>query len=270
MKILRFLKGRVHGYRATKARRVLIQKCSGPVDEITRDQWSESLRDPTAFYLRCFHYFHNNLPADLRAHREYFTQQRRGFGEDAFHAMWFLLFREFRPQSFLEIGVFRGQSLSLASMLSRQFKSNCVIQGVSPFSTAGDSECAYRSGLDYHADTLKNFAHFALPEPSLLRAYSTDEAAAKVIASRAWSIIFIDGNHDYEVVKKDWELCAAHVPRGGLIVLDDSGLTSAFRPPLFSTAGISGPSRMAQEIDRTRFPEIMQVGHNRVFQKIVE
>jgi hypothetical protein len=44
----------------------------------------------------------------LREPRHYFNQCRRGFGEDAFHAMWFLLFRQFRPVSFLEIGVYRG------------------------------------------------------------------------------------------------------------------------------------------------------------------
>jgi len=36
------------------------------------------------------------------------AENRRGFGENAFHTMWYLLLEEFKPATFLEIGVFRG------------------------------------------------------------------------------------------------------------------------------------------------------------------
>ena len=81
-------------------------------------------------------------------------------------------------------------------------------------------------------------------------------------------MIYIDGNHDYPVARADWELCAAQLSPGGIIVLDDAGLGTAFRPPAFATGGHPGPSRLAQEIDRRAFAEILQVGHNRVFQKV--
>jgi hypothetical protein len=255
--------------RRDRDRQRLRDRHTGPAEEITRTDWAASVADPTAFYFRCCHYFDRNLPDGLRAHRSYFTQQGRGFGEDAFHTMWFLLFREFRPESFLEIGVFRGQSLSLAAWLARHFRLDCHIQGISPFSTAGDRVSRYRGGLDYQTDTLQNFAHFQLPAPALLKAYSTDDASRKLVASRTWSIIYIDGNHDYEIAKQDWELCARHIAPGGLIVLDDAGLSTNFRPPAFySTGGHPGPSRLAPEISSTEFQEILQVGHNRVFQKI--
>jgi hypothetical protein len=38
---------------------------------------------------------------------------------------------------------------------------------------------------------------------------------------------------------------------------------------VFATAGHPGPTRLAGEIDRKKFREILQVGHNRVFQKLV-
>lgn len=268
MNPLRLIFGKIRAWRAVRERAALRRGFpSSSPREIARCDWPQSLADPTAFYLRCVEYFDHAMPAEFRAHRQYFSLERRGFGEDAFHTMWFLLFREFRPQSFLEIGVFRGQSLSLAALLARHFQLNCLVQGVSPFSPAGDAVSKYACEVDYLADTLRNFSHFQLPAPSLLKAYSTDAEAVQLIASRSWDIIYIDGNHDYSVAKSDWDLCAKQVRPGGLIVLDDSGLSSAFRPPAFATAGHPGPSQLAAEIDRRQFAEILQVGHNRIFQK---
>jgi hypothetical protein len=102
----------------------------------------------------------------------------------------------------------------------------------------------------------------------LLKADSTAAAALERIASRHWSGIYIDGNHDYEVAKADWTACSAAVAKGGVIVLDDAALGTAYRPPSFGFGGHPGPSRLAAEIDRTGFREILQVGHNRVFQRV--
>jgi hypothetical protein len=182
--------------------------------------------------------------------------------------MWDLLFREFKPVDFLEIGVFRGQVISLLTLCSRVHDQPCEVWGISPFSGAQDSVSKFPQGLDYYQDTLKNFDHFGLPHPNLLRAFSTDPEAVKLIGSRPWNIIYIDGNHDYEIVVKDWQVCSQSVKPGGLIVLDDSALSSAYKPPCFSSPGWPGPSQVAQNIDRSRFRELLQVGHNRVFQRI--
>jgi predicted O-methyltransferase YrrM len=268
MNIFRLISSKLKARRATRERRELRENSSSATPEIFRADWQESLADPTAFYFRCCHYFDRNLPEELRRHRDYFTRNGRGFGEDAFHTMWFLLFREVRPKSFLEIGVFRGQSLSLAALLAREFKLDCFVQGVSPFSMAGDAVSKYRRDVDYYQDTLDNFSHFTLPAPLLLKAYSTDPEAARLIAARPWDIIYIDGCHDYEVARQDWDLCAKNLSPGGLIVLDDASSETAFRPPAFASAGHPGPSQLAKEISRPPFVEILRVGHNRVFQKI--
>lgn len=262
-----FLLGKLRERRAARSRAALRARYASQPPEITRAAWPHSLTDPTTFYERAVEFFGRSLPEEFRAHHTYFTQPGRGFGEDAFHTQWFLLFREFRPKSFLEIGVFRGQSLSLAAICARQFQIDCFVQGISPFSTAGDAVSRYRPGLDYQTDTLENFSHFKLPEPALLKAYSTDAAAAQLIGSRAWDFIYIDGNHDYDIAKADWEICAKNISPGGIIVLDDSGLCTNFRAPAFATGGHPGSSRLATEIDHRAFTEILQVGHNRVFQK---
>jgi hypothetical protein len=198
----------------------------------------------------------------------YFEQASRGFGERAFHVMWWLLFQELRPRRFLEIGVYRGQTLSLAAMLHRTLGVDGGVVGVSPFSAAArDSLCTYRDDVDYLEDTLGNFRHFDLPAPALVTAYSTDEEATAVIRAGGWDCVYVDGNHDYDIVREDWENAAHGVVEGGVIVLDDAGSTTSFRAPAFATAGLPGPSRVAAEVGGSAFVEILQVGHNRVFQR---
>jgi hypothetical protein len=222
----------------------------------------------TTAYLYCDYYFEHFLPQSLKEHRAYFVSGQRGFGEDAFHAMWFLLFEHFRPANALEIGVYRGQTITLMKLLSRELRFQCDVGCVSPLSAAADSVSAYGTGLDYYQDVVQNHQRFELPLPEFCRSFSTSEEGTKFIGSRPWHLIYIDGNHDYPVAKSDWDQCSRTLAPDGIIVMDDSALHTDFRPPLFSTAGHAGPSQVVQEIDAGRFKEIFAVGHNRVFQQI--
>ncbi len=262
----RRVKGRIHQWRVNRMRKRLLR----PEAErrLDPEDFDAALRDPTSYYVRAFQDFHRTLPEALREHRRYFSEEKRGFGEDAFHMMWWRVIRHFRPKNFLEIGVYRGQTLSLVSLIARMENLDCRVAGISPFTSAGDSVSRYLDQLDYHKDTLCNFRHFKLSEPRLIRAFSTDPAALEIIRSEPWDCIYIDGNHDYEIVQADWSVCSKAAAPGGLIVLDDAGLTTDYQPPIFATKGHPGPSQLAVEIDRNQFREILQVGHNRVFQKI--
>jgi len=261
----RHLGGALHRLRSKQAlHRVLSQEA----EMFALEEWGHSISNPTGYYLNCVRYFHGpHFPEELRQHRRYFQQDQRGFGEDAFHVMWLMLFREMRPKRFLEIGVYRGQTISLVALLQRLLDINGSVMGISPFSPAGDSVSTYRDHLDYLQDTKLNFRAFDLPDPELLKAYSTDRIATDRIRQESWDAIFIDGNHDYEIAKADWSACSASIRTGGIIVLDDSALGTAYNPPHFATAGHPGPSRLAAEIDPIGFREILRVGHNRVFQK---
>lgn len=267
MKAISFVIGRINRVRTEWAKTRCLREAKGS-EEIYREDWDSSLADPLAFYLHCFRYFHCRMPAKYKEHRAYFSAAGRGFGEDAFHVMWWLLFREFRPRLFLEIGVYRGQTLSLLSLLQQEHGISGEVVGISPFQPVGDRVSRYREDVQYLEDTQSNFTHFSLPQPTLLKAYSSDPVAVACIRSRSWDCIYIDGNHDYEVVKADWAVCSETLREGGLIVMDDSGLSSSYRPPIFSTGGHPGPSQVAQEVDPSRFREILQVGHNRAFLKI--
>ncbi len=219
-------------------------------------------------YFYCVYYFDHFLRQAIREHRRYFTQNRRGFGEDAFHAMWFLVFQEFKPKRALEIGVYRGQTVTLWKLLSRHFGFDCEVGCVSPCTPAGDSVSRYEEQIDYFEDVRKNHACFELSFPEFCRYFSTDPEAKTFISQRLWDVIYIDGNHDYEIAKADWALCSHALAPHGIIVLDDSALETEYQPPCFATAGHPGPSRVAREIDAREFEEIFSTGHNRVFQRI--
>lgn len=223
-----------------------------------------SLQDQYMFF---HHSFWNKAPLFVREHRAYFRKEQRGFGEDAFHSMWYELLKEFRPQHLLEIGVYRGQVLSLWALIAKEQNISCHIHGISPFSSAGDAVSAYIDGIDYYNDVIANFNHFLLPLPTLHRGFSTDSDMIKVIQSKKWDLIYIDGSHDFDVVKSDFSLCASMLSKRGLIILDDSAMFTEFAPPLYASSGHPGPSKLAPLITKKQFKEILSVGHNRVFQK---
>ena len=268
MNIINFIKGRV---RLFLGRASLAQILRHPYDPIiipnSLNSWPDSLQDPTNYYTNCVRYFYQAAPKYLVDHRHYFSHESRGFGEVAFHVMWAALFSRFKPSSFLEIGVYRGQTLSLASLCSREMCFTTHICGISPFTSAADSVSKYSNQINYYEDTLKNFAFFQLSAPHLVRGLSTEPHVWKQVTQHKWDMVYIDGNHDYEVAKSDFTNCNKILAPRGLIVLDDSGLSTRYKAPLFSTAGHFGPSKLAREISALGFQELLQVGHNRVFQK---
>lgn len=213
------------------------------------------------------HYYKFNAPGYLREHRKYFQSDGRGFGESAFHAMWYLLLRKYRPSRCLEIGVYRGQVISLWSLLAKNLGYESAITGISPFSDAGDEVSIYDSTINYRLDTLHNFAHFELSPPVLLEAYSTDKAARVAIREGKWDLIYIDGNHDYDVALHDYLICRDSLKSGGLLVMDDSSLFTDFKPPSFSFSGHPGPSSVVKEFALKELEFVCGVGHNNVFLK---
>jgi cephalosporin hydroxylase len=223
--------------------------------------------DSNSMYGYAHQYFRTRCPREVREHRSFFKKERRGFGEDALHAMWWLLLREFKPTTCLEIGVYRGQVISLWSLIARSVGFRCDVHGISPFTSAGDAVSWYPDGRDYLEDTLQSFRRLGLPGPNLLRALSTEAAAASYVSARRWDLIYIDGNHDYEVVLQDYRLCRDHLSTGGLLVLDDSSLGTDYQPPAFAFAGHPGPSRVCREVVMRELSFVGRVGHNTVFAK---
>ena len=101
----------------------------------------------------------------------------------------------------------------------------------------------------------------------LVKALSTDPDAIACLRSMVWDLIFIDGSHDYEIVLADYQISKDNLRHGGLLVIDDASLGTAFHPPSFSFAGHQGPSRVAREYADREMRFLGAVGHNNVFTK---
>jgi predicted O-methyltransferase YrrM len=218
-------------------------------------------------YAYIHHYYHQLALPCLRLHRQYFLKNQRGFGEDAFHAMWWLLLREFKPKKCLEIGVYRGQVISLWALIGELLAQPISVHGISPFQPWGDAVSAYRDDVDYWQDTLESFRFFHLPPPVLVRALSSEPAAVAHIAQGGWDLVYIDGSHDFEVALADYQLCYQHLQSGGLLVLDDASADTEYHPRRYSFAGHPGPSRVAKEYASKEMEFLGAVGHNNVFRK---
>ena len=214
------------------------------------------------------HFFMHLSPPFLRDHRKYFQKKKRGFGEDAFHSMWLMIFEKYRPKNALEIGVYRGQVITLWSVISRSMGIQCEIHGLSPFSAAGDEVSKYVNNLDYLSDVIDNSKVFNVESINLKKAYSTEIDGIDYIHSKKWDLIYIDVNHDYQIALSDYINCKDSLSDGGVLVIDDSSLYTDFKPPRFSFSGHPGPSKIVRDFAMNDMKFICGVGHNNVFQKI--
>ncbi len=225
----------------------------------------KNFKHPNKIYLFMHHYFYHLLPKKIRRHRSYFKKEKRGFGEDSFHSMWWLLLKEFKPKHCLEIGVYRGQVISLWTLIAKYLKFNCEVNGISPLKSTKDSVSSYIKNIDYEKDIKKSFKHFKLPEVNLVKALSTDKKAIEFIKSKKWDLIYIDGDHDYDTVLADYKLCKKSLSEKGLLIFDDSSLGTSFIPPFFSSAGHPGPSDVVKKYAMKELIHIGIVGHNNIF-----
>jgi hypothetical protein len=207
-----------------------------------------------------------NCPRWLKEHRRYFSVEARGYGEDPFHVVWLEIFNRFKPIDALEIGVYRGQTISLWSLISKKLQLNTNVSGISPLNNSGDELSVYPN-LNYEKDICKNFTKFSLGSPSLIKALSTDFKAELFIESKLWDLIYIDGSHDYDVVLHDYKIAFKQLRIGGVLCLDDSSLYSNFKiDGIFK--GHPGPSKVVQDYVDKEMRHLLTVGHNNFYLKI--
>ncbi len=228
----------------------------------------------------------------LKEHRDFVERTGWGFGDRAFHYMWLLLLidaaQHFKPVRLLEIGVYKGQVISLWSLIAKELQMDVEITAISPFEGNAKPESGlrqkmkwlldskYRNDLangniypasDYIADVRRIFSVFDIDDKHLrlVKGYSNDPFVIKQIQSNRFSLVYVDGDHDFEAVRSDISTYALLVEDEGYLVMDDA---SFFLPGESFFKGHKNVSLACEEIPVERFKNVLNVGHNRVYKRV--
>jgi GT2 family glycosyltransferase len=229
---------------------------------------------------RQFSIMANRIP-ELRIHRDYVEANGWGFGDRSFHMMWLLLIDELKtknhmPIAALEIGVFKGQVLSLWQLIGGILGIGIQSVGISPLcgsERAGDTKArlrelkrtqSYYPDSNYAADVHKIFRDFGLDTNNLtlLRGRSEDADIRRQVADRRFDIVYIDGDHRWSAVRADLTAYQILVRKGGYLIVDDAGSNL---PGSQFWKGLPSVTKALSVIDKSRFENILNVGHNRIF-----
>jgi hypothetical protein len=172
-------------------------------------------------------YTKTNKISYLKKHRNYIEKNKYGYGDRSFHYMWKLLIDQMPDTfSFLEIGVYKGQIISLVQLLSDKLHKKPVIIGVTPLSNRGDHYWTHPEESDYLNCIRKLYDDFHLTfrNTKIMKGLSQEKSTQKRVLQYApYNVVFVDGCHDYEVVKSDLIFYSKLVKPGGFLVLDDAG-----------------------------------------------
>lgn len=228
----------------------------------------------------------------LAGHRKHIEENKLGFGDAAFHSMWARIFeaaisRHKKVRS-VEIGVFKGQVISLWALLAKTYNWPVEITGISPLKGTPIPKTRiiqklrwlfskkYRERVenaDFYADEKyeeiiqKMFMTFDLDYSKIhmLKGFSTDPKIISELKDLQCEILYVDGDHTFEGARHDFEVYGAKVVKGGWLVADDAGCCL---PGTKFWKGHKAVSRAVEVLPNLGFKNVLNVGHNRVFEKI--
>jgi predicted O-methyltransferase YrrM len=170
-----------------------------------------------------------------------------------------------KPINYLEIGTLHGANLlSVADYYGKHIDSKLYC--IDPWDDYEDYNEYKELQNDHFNIFLKNLNNH--PDKDKITYYKNySHKILPTLEDDYFDIIYIDGNHDYDVALADYKICRDSLADGGLLVMDDSSLYTDFKPPGFSFAGHPGPSRVVQELAMKELIFLGGVGHNNVFIK---
>jgi hypothetical protein len=209
-----------------------------------------------------------NSHTDLNKHRTFVENNVFGFGERSFQWMWKLIIDEMPHDfTFLEIGVFKGQTLSLINLLSKLSGKKDTRYGITPLSTEGGVwESDYEKDIDTIHDTFGLTSDY-----TILKGLSEDPKIIKQAAKLKLDILYIDGGHDERHITNDIENYAHLVKLGGYMVIDDC--CNTFKMPFGYFQGIESVTKVVDKMlppatQSSEWEFIFSAVHNRVYRKI--
>ena len=226
----------------------------------------------------------------LRGHRRHIEKNKLGFGDAAFHAMWLRLldnaYRRFGTVRTLEIGVFKGQVISLWALIAKHWNMKVQISAITPLvgqpMPKSRLELLIRSRLDpKFREQLRNANFYAQDDYAgiirrlferfevdydavqLYHGYSTEPRILDLIGNASFHVIYVDGDHTFKGALHDFKEFGSKVVAGGWLVADDAGCGL---PGTAFWKGHEAVSRAAELLPTIGFRNILNVGHNRIYE----
>lgn len=200
----------------------------------------------------------------LKEHRDWVESHQWGTGDRPLHYMWYKLLKDLPNNSVLcEIGVYKGQVISLWALIAKHLKKHFQVIAISPLDGTGDSYSGYPQ-IDYLEAIRIIHEQFDVPMPEILAGRSQEPEIYR--HAPQLDLLYIDGSHDESDVRQD--VANYKVKPGGLVIFDDASCGLDIPTDEDSSLwfrGLEGPSVVADDFARDH-KEILTVGHNRVFQ----
>lgn len=228
----------------------------------------------------------------LKKHRDYIENENLGFGERAFQFMWYTILLDLAKKNkkidALEIGVFKGQIISLWALIASKEKINICINGITPLkgNPKPKNKLFLRIKQLFSKKTLEDlkFGNFYENENfemiiknlfdefdlefdkiNLCKGLSTDKNILETFESKKFDIIYIDGDHSFEGTKFDIENYSNLINMGGYLVMDDSACNI---PGSVYWKGHQSVSDACEFINKETFRNILNIGHNRIYKRV--
>jgi hypothetical protein len=245
--------------------------------EKTLNDWEAEYKNEEEYHKHVVEVFTglvNDTPY-LKQHRDYVEQYGCGLGERSFLWMWKLLVDKMPSDfKFLEIGVFKGQIVSLMSLLAvesnRFYPQITGVTMLSPFSGNLGKDVKFPD-CDYLQEIKDLHSAMGLPfdENQIVKGDSTDPQVQAQAGSRGpFDIVYVDGCHEYDYVCKDLDVYGSMVKKGGYLVVDDS--SNFLKMYWGAFPGIEDVSRAVRDKieNNPEWKQVFVVMHNRIFQKV--
>lgn len=210
-----------------------------------------------------------NATPRLKEHRDFVEQHAFGFGERCFLWMWKLIVDTFegRPFNFLEIGVYKGQILSLIRMLS----DTADVFGLTPLdSSGGMPDEDYKKHIEMIFNKLNIKKRYKL---FVGRSDAVGMADRVHRVMESIDVLYIDGGHSRAEARYDILTYGKLVPIGGYMVIDDCACR--MKHPMGYFMGIHPVCSAVDEIlppygNNDEWIHIGSVVHNRIWRRVAK
>lgn len=212
-----------------------------------------------------------NLLPKIKAHRDLIEKSQAesnvilGHGHRSLQYMWKLLV-DAMPNDFkfLEIGVYKGQILSLMELLSKEANKNSKIVGVTPLY---DPDFGNYDRMPY-IKYLYKVNGLSMDNTMIIDGLSQKpEIIKKAHEQGPFDMVYIDGDHSYQATVDDILNYDSCLKIGGYMVVDDASDFIKLPPHRFK--GIIEVSKAVQDtLDKNnKYKNVLNCMHVRIFRK---